>query len=785
MKLNSRLSGTLFFTIILLSIRSLFAQSPVDYVDPFLGSVHSRWFFFTPACEPLGMVKLAPMTYGFGGYRGGGHVTGYDYNHNSIIGFCHVHEFQLGGILTMPTVGKLYTVPGDENQSEKGFRSGFSKENEQAEAGYYSVYLDKYKVKVELTATTRVGFHRYTFPASDSAHILFDVGHLLGEAGGIRSRAKTDIIGAGIKILDNQRLEGYSICKPDYQSYSKQLGHKSIRIYFAAEISKAAKTFGCYRDDIVNPGMKAEYGKGCGAYLSYETKANEIIEMKVAISYVSQEQAWINLKIEGENIGFDKVRENTHLAWNKTLSKIEVEGGSEEDKTKFYTALYHVMLGRGISSDANGKYISNRNDVKQIKMDDGVPAYNHHNFDGLWGSYWNLMQLWTMVYPEFTNSLSNCLLDIYDETGWLPDGVVCDKYVPGVESNHSSVLLSSAFQRGIAHFDVEKAFEAAYKNETGWEGRPRGVGRSDNGLFWEYGYCPVDMSPYNGPSHTLENCFTNWATAQFAKKLNKNDAFEKLMKGAKNYVNMYDKEVGFLNSRKSDGTFQRPFSPWNTAGFEEGSIWQYTWYVPHDIDGLMGLMGKDRVNHLLDSTLTVAEKDYFSSSKGENTGAYGSIYNHGNQPGLQTAWLFNYTGKPWLTQKWTRSIMNRFYGSTPEHGYGFGQDEDQGQLGAWFVLAAIGMFDVQGGAACEPMIGLGSPLFDRIIIHLDSNYYDGDTFQIIVKNNSSKNIYIKQSWLNGKPLSSCFVEYKTIVKGGKLVLEMNDVPNMKYNSFGR
>ena len=369
MKLNSRLSGTLFFTIILLSIRSLFAQSPVDYVDPFLGSVHSRWFFFTPACEPLGMVKLAPMTYGFGGYRGGGSVTGYDYNHNSIIGFCHVHEFQLGGILTMPTVGKLYTVPGDENQSEKGFRSGFLKENEQAEAGYYSVYLDKYKVKVELTATTRIGFHRYTFPASDSAHILFDVGHLLGEAGGIRSRAKTDIIGAGIKILDNQRLEGYSICKPDYQSYSKQLGHKSIRIYFAAEISKAAKTFGCYRDDIVNPGMKAEYGKGCGAYLSYETKANEIIEMKVAISYVSQEQAWINLKIEGENIGFDEVRENTHLAWNKTLSKIEVEGGSEEDKTKFYTALYHVMLGRGISSDANGKYISNRNDVKQIKME--------------------------------------------------------------------------------------------------------------------------------------------------------------------------------------------------------------------------------------------------------------------------------------------------------------------------------------------------------------------------------------------------------------------------------
>jgi predicted alpha-1,2-mannosidase len=761
----------LFFVILLfLTTGSIYAQQakiPFDYVDPFIGSQGARWFAFTPAALPFGMAKLAPMTSGFNGYSGGGGKTGYDYRNTSILGFANVHEWQTGGILVMPTVGKLITVPGDDKvPNTAGFRSPFQKANEKAAPGYYSVLLDKYNIRAELTSTMRVGVHKYTFPASDSAHIIFDTGHLLGEAGSYSfgGAESKDILGAGIEILSPTRVQGYTIALPGYQVYKAGLEKKSIRVYFAATLSKPAASFGCYRDTTHNDKLRAEYGRGCGAYLNFKTKKDEAIEVRVAISFISTEQAWGNLKAEYHGESFVQVRESAKKIWNRELSKIEVEGGTQQNKVKFYTALYQVLLGRGICSDANGKYISNYNEVKQIPLKNGVPTYSHYINDALWGGYTNFIQLWSMAYPEQSNSYIKCMLDVYDETGWLPDGLTADKFMPGMESNQMSTMIANAVSRGIATFDVQKAYRACLKNETEWVGRPQGVGKQDMNLFWQYGYIPIDKSPRVGGSHTLESTFSCWAAAQIAKKLGKTADYEKLMKGAGFWENMYSTEYGFLYPRNADGTFMRPYNPASSKGLEEGTALQYAFNVPHDIPGLANKMGKARVIALLDSIFTVSEKDKF----------HDKAYTQANEPPLINPYVFNYVGRPDLTQKWVRSIMDTYYDTTP---FGYkGADDDQGQLSGWFVLASLGLFDISGGCGVDQQLYIHAPLFPKIIIHLNREYYKADQFTITTKNFSDKSIYVRSAKLNGNNLKDLHFAYDKLNANSSLTLELADSP---------
>jgi predicted alpha-1,2-mannosidase len=741
-------------------------KSPVDYVDPFIGSQGARWFAFTPAALPFGLVKLAPMTYGFGGYFGGGGKSGYDYRHTSILGFAHVHEWQTGGILVMPTIGKLVTVPGDANNVNSGYRSSFKKANEKASAGYYSVLLDKYNVFAELTATTRVGVEKYTFPQSDSAHIIFDTGHLLGEAGSTDwgGPESKEILGAGIEILSPTKLQGYTFAVPAYQVYRAGLEKKSIRVYFAATLSKPAASFGCYRDTTHNDNLRAEYGKGCGAYLNFKTQKGEAIEVRVAISFISTEQAWDNLKAEYHGESFDQIRENAKQEWNRQLSKIEVEGGTEKNKVKFYTALYQVLLGRGICSDANGKYISNNNEVRQIPLKNGVPEYNHYINDALWGAYSNFIQLWSMAYPEQSDSYIKCMLDVYDETGWLPDGLTCDKFMPGMQSNQMSTMIANAINRGIATFDVQKAYQACLKNETEWIGRPAGVGKGDMNYFWQMGYIPIDKSPRVGGSHTLESAYSCWAAAQIAKKLGKMADYEKLMKASRNWENMFDPQYKILYPRNSDGTFMRPFNPTTNKGLEEGTALQYAFNVPHDIPGLVNKMGKKRTIALLDSIFTVSEKSKFQDKN----------YTNANEPPLINPYVFNYIGKPSLTQKWVRAIMDNYYDTTP---FGYrGADDDQGQLSGWFVLASLGLFDISGGCGADQQLYIHAPLFPKITIHLNKDYYKADKFTITSKNFSEKSIYVKSAKLNGNNLKDLHFNYNKINDNSSLTLELADSP---------
>ena len=757
--------------LLLLATGSIFAQStnkkPIDYVDPFIGSQGSRWFAFTPASLPFGLVKLAPMTWGFNGYSGGGGKSGYDYRHTDILGFVNVHEWQTGGILVMPTTGKLITVPGDDKTPNiPGFRSSFKKESEKAAPGYYSVLLDKYNIKAEITSTMRVGLHKYTFPKSDSAHIIFDTGHLLGEAGSYSfgGPESKEIHGAGIEILSPTKIQGYSIAIPGYQVYRSGLQKKSISVFFAATLSKPAASFGCYRDATQNDHMRAEYGKGCGAYLNFKTTQGEAIEVRVAVSFVSQAQAWKNLEAEYHGETFVQVKNKAQQIWNRELSKIEVSGGTDVNKTKFYTALYQVLLGRGICSDANGKYISNNNEIKQIPLKNGVPTYNHYTNDALWGGFTNFIQLWSMAYPEQSNSYIKCMLDIYDEIGWLPDGVTADKLMPGMESNQMSIMIANAVNRGIATFDIQKAYRASLKNETQWIGRPIGVGKDDMHYFWEMGYIPLDKSPRAAASHTLESSFSAWATAQIAKKLGKTADYDKLMKASQNWQNLYNPQYGMFYPRNSDGAFVKPFNATNSRGFEEGTPLQYAFNVPHDIPGLAQKMGKERMITLLDSIFTAAEKESFR----------GRGYSHGNEPPLINPYVFNYLGKPSLTQKWVRSIMDVYYSATPT-GYR-GADDDQGQLSGWFVLASMGLFDISGGCGLDQQLYVHAPLFPKITIHLNKAYYKADKFTITANNFSEKNVYIKSAELNGSPLKDLHFLYNKLNANSSLVLDLSDTP---------
>lgn len=752
---------------------------PTDYVKPQIGSVHGRWFFYTPASIPFGMAKLAPHTNAYGS-PGSWMPCGYDDRHTSIEGFGHFHEFQVGGVVVMPTTGQLQTVPGTLENPDKGYRSRFDKIDEHSEAGYYSVFLKDYKIKAEITATARVGYHRYTFPASDQSHLIFDVGHRQGESSGVTE--------AMVQLVDKNKIEGYVITYPEYAKFCDP-GNK-VKMFFHTQLSKEPESIGTFVDSTISPNENFSKGIGNGMYLTFKTFEQEVIEIKVGLSYTSIENAKLNLLTESKGMTFDKVRQAAKENWNEMLGRIKVYGGKEEDKTKFYTGLYHAILGRGISSDLNGQYPLHSGGIGQIPLDEkGKPTHHHFNTDGMWGGFWNLGQVWALAYPEYFSDYMQSNIDFYSETGWLHDGEAAGTFTNGVQTNFMGLMIASAYNCGIRDFDIKKGYEAAYKNETGYENRTAGPGRYDNEYFVKNGYVPLKeftllngWSANFGASHTLEYCFGSYAVAQMAKSLGKDEDYKLLMKQANNYHLLYDKETKFIRPLQEDGKFLKNFDPMKAwLGFQEGNAYQYTWYVPHDIDGLINLLGKDLFNERLELTFNESQKTGFGGGKNiDSFSGIEKLYNHGNQPCLHNPWLFNYSGKPWLSQKWTRAICNEFYGIEPLHGYGYGQDEDQGQLGAWYVLASIGLFDVQGHTSQRPSFQLGSPLFDHIEIKLNNKYYSGKTISIDIKNNSDSSIYIQSANLNGKVLENCWFYRDELMKGGKLELTMGSVPNQKW-----
>ena len=737
-------------------------KEPVDYADPLLGTSESRWMLNPGATMPFGMVQLSPDN------QGDVWKSGYEYSINNIGGFSHIHSWTMNGLSVMPTVGALSTHRGPADGPTTGWTSGYrsriDKNTETASPGYYAVTLMNGNIRTELTSTTRAGFFRFTYPEeNEKAHILLDLD--------VPNEAHTDILDAQITRVSDTEIEGYSKQKWSWNEYT---------VHFVVRFNKPMKNFGGWNGDKIQNDVKTISGKGrTGAFADFHVEKGSDILMQTAISLVSIEQARLNLETEMDpfNWNFDAVKTNARDVWNNMLSKIQVEGGSETDKKKFYTNFYRSYVARTTWSDVNGKYIDVNEKVQQA--DPNSPVYGS---DALWNTFWNLNQLWALVNPDLTSNWVKSLLEIYKTGGWLPKGPAGIEYSGIMEASHEISLIVGAYQKGIRDFDTELAFKAMVHQQT-----VPGIKTPENGFagnrflesYIKLGYVPNEEGQV---SNTLEYAYDDWCVAQMAKALGRKNEYQGFMKRAGNYKNVFQPETKYIRMKNRDGSWVKEWTPYcctsfSGPGYLEGNAWQYSFFNPHDVQGILNLMGNDEFNNRL--------SEGFEKSKKFNFNADGDLYdqvpvNHGNQPNMQAAWLFNYSGKPWLTQKWTREIMTRYYGSTPYHGW-LG-DEDEGQMGAWFVMAAMGLFQTDGGVSGKPFYEIGSPIFEKITITLDSKYYSGKTFVIEAKNTSGINQYVQSAKLDGKALNKPWFYHSDLVDGGKLVLEMGPGPNQKWGS---
>ena len=760
-------------------------QSLISYVEPRIGTAHCRAFHFAPGSMPFGMAKPGPSTNGSLGNADGWQATGYDYRDKSIEGFVCTHEFQVGGITVAPSTGLLLTTPGNpDGTGPRGYRSGFTHDDEYATAGYYQVMLNDYDINAEVTATTRVAFLRFTYPETQMAHLIFDIGHQQGESGKVKD--------AEVWVNEDGTVEGWVITRPEY--IKKYQPGADQRIYFSAEVDTKNVSFGVFNGDSIRAEENYAHGIGAGAYLNFHTKDNQQITVKVAISYTSVQNARINLKAEAKGVSFDEAKNASQMVWEEALRRIQVDGKNEDDLKKFYSGLYHALLGRGIMSDVNGAYPKHDGTIGQVPMKNGMPQFHMFNTDAMWGGQWNLTQLWALAYPEHLSEFVSSTLQEYKDCGWLADGLANSKYVSGVGTNQLPLMIDAAYQCGIRDFDLNLAYEACLKNEMDGEHRPEGAGKDDTADFVELGYAPHKNLGERGEdfyfsgSHTLEYSFSAYATAMFAKSLGQMEYYDKLMWMSRGWERIFDEKTGYMHPRLKNGDFIANFDPMQVwRGFQEGNAVQYTFYVPHTPEELIKKVGVDEFNKRLDNIFVASQPQIFSG--GKEIDAFAGLrtyYNQGNQPCLHISWLFNHSGRPDLSQKWVRAICDEFYGTDGIHGYGYGQDEDQGQLGAWYVMSSIGLFAVDGLTSPEPAFSIGSPIFDKVTIKLNPQYYKGKEFVITTKNaqwsmlNSQwkmKNIYLEPTkTIDGIESTAGSIKFADVVDGGSLELTMTKKP---------
>lgn len=759
----------LLFSIL---IKTQAQNSVVQYVDPLAGTHDSRWMMFPGPAMPFGMVKLSPDN------ERRGWKAGYEYDVENISGFSHLHSWTMAGLLTMPTTGELHVMPGTEDNPELGYRSRFSHKNETAEVGYYSVLLDDYGIKAELTSTTRAGFQRYTFNRTDSARILVDLQ--------IDSEYSYELFNAHITKVTDKEIEGYSM----HQSL-RGAGYNEYTLHWVMRFDRPFTSFNGWTRDGIEKNVSSIFSgwdhTDVGAYLTFDLEPGDVVQVQTGISLVSIDQARLNLDTEitkpfGWN--FDAVKENSKKVWNDLLSTITVETDQENLKRKFYTNMYRAYVGRTIWSDVNGKYVDMYEKTQTLENENN-PIFGG---DAFWNTFWNLNQLWTLATPEVANQWVTSLLEIYDKGGWLPKGPTGIEYSSIMVASHEVPLIVSAYQKGIRNYDVDKAYEAIkHVQSTPGTAHVAGgfVGNRQLADYVSYGYVPYESGP---TSNTLEYAYDDWCVSQMAKSIGHFDDYNHFRTRANNYRNIWDRKVGYMNLRLKDGTFKSGFDPYCCttflgSGWCEGNAWQFSWFVPHDLAGLIDLMGRDTFNQRLEAGFMKSKPWRFNSEyTHENSLLSMGVLpiNHGNQPNMQAAYLFNYSGKPWLTQKWVREIMDVYYGEGPHEAWP--GDEDQGQMGAWYVMSSMGLFEMRGGADSKPVYEIGSPLFDRVVINLDERYYDGNTFVIETENSSPANRYIQSASLNGNILNKPWFYHEDIIHGGNLKIVMGPTPNEDWGS---
>ncbi len=697
-------------------------SSPVDVgtdqdysasVYPELDTENSRWFYFSSACRPFGMVNLSPDTELNGAWR-----SGYRYDTDTIKGFSHIHAWQLSGVSVMPvsTADDALTEGTTED-----FYSSFSHDSEMIHPGYHRVELDRYDMQVELTSTTRVGFHRYRY-TQEAQGIVFALSGPLGPS------AITD---GHLEQQDSHRLIGSVISTPTFRR------PKPVKIHFAVELNRPI-------GDIVK-------GKNGNYLITFDKAISEATLMKVAISYTSAENAQYNLDHELPHWDFDQVIQESKEQWNELLGRIDIKGGNEQEQRRFYTDLWKALQGRRIISDANGAYPDNTGEtfrIGQIPLDrDNQPMFNHYNSDSFWGAQWTLNTLWGLVYPDIMSDFVQSLLQYYRDGGLIPRGPSGGHYTYVMTGASSTPFIVSAYQKGIRDFDIDLAYEGLKKNHlpggimtrAGYEhGTELGGGLT---YYLAEGWVPYPIpegdfgSHQDGPSLTMEYAYQDWTLAQLAQVLGYHDDHEEFISRSANYKHVYDPISGWMRPKDQYGVWRTPFDPFAIEeGFNESNGAQSTWFVPHDLHGLATLMGGDslavaKLNHQFEQ----AEKLGFTSGTAhakETHPEYSRIpINYGNQPSIQTAFIFAHLGRPDLTENWIQKIRKEVYGALSTD-RGYNGDEDQGLMGSLAVLMKIGLFQMNGGTEADPNYQLYSPAFEEVKIKLHPDYHQGEYLHI-------------------------------------------------------
>jgi len=764
------ISGLICLTL----VSGVYAKSPVEWVDPLIDTHQSRWFYFNSACRPFGMVNLSPDTQTKGSWK-----SGYLYGDKYIRCFSHVHAWQISGVAVMPVTGEMTGHKGmDVYQSE------FSHDNEVVKAGYHKVILRKYGVTAELTSTTRTGFHRYCFPETDDAYVLVDAGAMLGHG---------PMDDAQVGRVSASEIEGMSVMQKTGRR------RKAFPVYFVIQFSQPMTGFGGWelkgKEKVVVADKDIISGKDSGAYVRFSAKEGQPLLMKVGISYTSVEGARRNLKAELGHWDFDRVVTESAADWNSHLSRIMVEGGSDAQRTKFYTDLWRSMLGRRVFSDVDGSYCDMTGEKPQVKVvpldQDGKPSFRMYNYDAWWGSHWSLDILWPLVCPERYSEFCNASVEMYKNGGLIPRGPSGGNYTFVMIGDSAAPFITSAYAKGIRDFDYQKALEGLVRNTEADGGRyyggyatePTRVAYDD---YSARGYVAWEHPLKGGhgkavTSLTLYNAYHDWCIAQMARAVGSQEIYERFIKGADNYRHVIWKEKRSAWVRMADGSWKPDFKPkddvFEQEGFCETSASITTFYVPHAPMGLAeALGGSEAAAEKLNAQFEAAAEYNFHLPGREHGKAE---VDYANQDGTGMAHYFNRIGYPWLSQKWVRAVLEgTFSGTDPFHGYN--GDEDQGQMGAISALMAMGLFQFDGGSGLNPQYDITAPVFDKVVIKLSDKYYGGKTFTIIAKKQGGKNVYINSARWNGENWNSSLLPHAELIKGGVLELTLAGNPNKQW-----
>ncbi len=763
----------IFFCLIILGAVLTFAEipagmrqdkTPYDYVNPFIGT-DDMGHTYPGASVPFGMVQLSPETdtvpYSYGKgynpevYR---YCSGYQYKDKTIVGFSHTHfsgtgHSDLGDFLIMPTVGELKLEPGSKDNPDNGYRSRFSHDNENAHPGYYSVKLDDYHIGVELTASERVGFHRYTFPETKDGHIILDL------TTGIYNYAGK-VVWSSLRVENDRLVTGFR----------QTNGWARTRyIYFAMAFSRPMKSYGLRNDEELiyrgfwrkwheNENFPERAGHHVKGYFNFETGKNEEILVKFALSAVGTRNALENLEAEIPGWDFTEIKNRAKESWNKELSRITIQA-PEERKIIFYTAMYHCFLNPIVYSDVNGEYRGLDQNIHQAK------EFTNYTIFSLWDTFRALHPLYTIIQQKRTNDIINSMLAHYDQS--------VHKILPVWSHHanenwcmigyHSVPVIADAFMKGIRGYDAEKAFKAvvASAQYDPYDGI---------GYYKKYGYVPEDLNT-NSASKTLEYAYDDWTVYKFAEAMGNENTAKEFRERSRYYKNLFDKQSGFIRAKNSDGKWKTPFDPLSTAGqgFIEGNAWNYSLYVPHDMKGFIRLSGgNDKLVTWLDSLfiMEVSEESIAHSEDVTRVGMIGN-YVHGNEPSHHVPYLYCYAGKPWKTQERIHQIVNSMYKAAPD---GLCGNDDCGQMSAWYIFSCLGFYPVCPGSN-EYVIG--GPCLDKAVINLEN----GKQFTVAAKNPGGRNIYIQSVHLNGKPYNRGYIKHGDIMNGGTLIFEMGPAPN--------